>query len=410
MMNPRADWRLWNWGVTLLMLCLIAKGEPVEYIDVVETAPKAEATAAVTDAPVDEAAPLSENEAPEPKAPVDAASPAEVTAPAVVTPAATASGSDVKPAAAAVAPASAKQAVPKPVVKAPQPVKLPPESTNRSHGYYGESSFSKSQSSKDWGEWSGKTADAYKKFHDFMGDRFHIGLRTASYTLDENTKQEPGEDPHYLGSIDELVDAEDSGVLGLTLGFYPIRNFGVEYRHDKVQARAFTDSADNHPDGNFVLDGPIILAVGRLPLDQVVTAMHKVFDWPPEGEGVAYEVAARFIPYVGVGAPQMDGTFDADTWWGQGFGSPAAWEAEGRPPSTTNGHTRQIRIVGENLGTYYTYGLSVRIVDAVYIDISQSRLDAELEAEFYLDGGELRDTGTIPMGYVSSSVGIRYYF
>ena len=378
MVNPRADWRLWNWSVTLVALCVIARGEPVKYIEVVDPPTPADAPATV--APPEGSA---------------AAATTEV-------------GRAATPA--AVAPASAKPSAPKPVVKDPKPVTLPPESTSRSHGYYGESSFSKSQASTDWGEWSGKTADAYEKFHAFMGDRFHVGLRSASYTLDENTKQDPDEDPHYLGSIDELVDAENSGVLGLTLGFYPIRNFGVEYRHDKVQARAFTDSADNHPDGNFVLEGPIILAVGRLPLDQVVTAMHKVFDWPPEGEGVAYEVAARFIPYVGVGAPQMDGSFDADTWWGEGFGSPAAWEAEGRPPSTTNGHTRQIRIVGENLGTYYTYGLSVRIVDAVYIDISQSRLDAELEAEFYLDGGELRDTGTIPMGYVSSSLGIRYYF
>ena len=50
------------------------------------------------------------------------------------------------------------------------------------------------------------------------------------------------------------------------------------------------------------------------------------------------------------------------------------------------------------------------IVDAFYLDFSQSSLEAELEAEFYLFEDDLRDTGTIPMGYTSTSVGVRYYF
>jgi hypothetical protein len=245
--------------------------------------------------------------------------------------------------------------------------------------------------------------------HELLGDRIHIGLRSMSFSLDETSRV--GQNNNYLGTIDELSEVQDTSLANVTLGFYPIRNLGVEYRRDEVRAKTFTDTENNHSDGDFVVDGPIFLAIARLPLDQIVTLFNKASgNESIDHNTTAHKFASRFIPYIGIGITGLSGKFEADTWWANGYDSPESWQELGSPEGVIrNGHTREIKVTDEKVGTYFVYGISLRVIDNFYADFSFSQVSVDLTTDFSLDG-HYQYSSTIPMSYTSTSIGIRYYF
>ena len=246
--------------------------------------------------------------------------------------------------------------------------------------------------------------------HELLGDRIHIGLRSMTFSLEDTSRAGQGFDNYYLGTIDELHEIQDSSLANVTLGFYPIRNLGIEYRRDEVRARTTTDTDDNHSDGDFVVDGPVFLGIARLPLDQIVTLFNQSSVDDAYKDGATYNIARRIIPYIGIGKAGLEGEFQADTWWANGYASPAAWESLGSPEGVIrNGHTREIKVTDEDVGIYLVYGLSLRVIDNFYADFSFSQVDVDLSADYSLDGA-YQYTRTIPMSYSSTSLGIRYYF
>jgi len=256
---------------------------------------------------------------------------------------------------------------------------------------------------------SGTTVEFYRNMHEWLGDRLHIGISSMKYEFDDDlSRVGQGSENYFVGTIDELQDIQDES-YNITIGIYLNRNFGLEYRTEEVRARTFTDSENNHSDGDFVVEGRVISAVVRLPLDQVLYAVHYVFDWSYDDQGWAYDVLARFVPYVGIGFDSLHGSFDADAWWAHGYSSPASWESLGSPPDTIrNSHVRELR-VSDDIGRYELYGISVRIVDHLYVDMNWARVEAEIGVDYYLDN-QYRSSGVIPMDYVSQSVGVRYFF
>ena len=260
-------------------------------------------------------------------------------------------------------------------------------------------------------DWKSDIFSAYNRMHELLGDRLHIGLRTMTFDLDDESRVGQGYNNYYLGWIDQLRDQQDSSWGNLTLGIYPVRNFGIEYRYDKVVARTFNTTGNPHSDGNFEVDGPIFLAVARLPLDQVVTLFNKVSGKSTGNQNTTvYKIARRFIPYVGIGYADLSGSFDADTWWENGYESPESWRSLGSPEGTIyNGCTREIRVTGEDVDHYFVFGLSILIIDGFYADISYSKVDVDLTAD-YTYNRAYRYTRTIPMSYSSTSIGLRYYF
>ena len=113
---------------------------------------------------------------------------------------------------------------------------------------------------------------------------------------------------------------------------------------------------------------------------------------------------------MGFGKVALSGEFDADTWWANGYSSPESWESLGSPEGIIrNGHTREIKVTDEDVGMYFVYGISMRVIDNFYADFSFSKVDVDLSADFSLDG-VYQYSRTIPMSYTSTSLGIRYYF
>ncbi len=280
--------------------------------------------------------------------------------------------------------------------------KLPSTVISKAPGY---------SSSKSSSDWMGNIINEYNTMHELLGDRIHIGLRRMSFSLDETSRVGQDFDDYFLGTIDELHEVQDTSLANVTLGFYPIRNLGVEYRRDEVRAKTTTDTDNNHSDGDFVVDGPVFLAVARLPLDQAVTLFNMASgNDTADHDTAAHNFARRFIPYIGLGIAGLSGSFEADTWWGNGYSSPESWEALGSPEGIIrNGHTRAINVTDEDVGMYLVYGISIRIIDNFFADFSFSKVDVDLTADFVLDE-VYQYTRTIPMSYTSTSIGIRYYF
>lgn len=279
--------------------------------------------------------------------------------------------------------------------------KLPETTSNQPADYY---------TGKPKNGWTSTVAHEYKTMHELLGDRIHIGLRSMTFSLEDTSRAGQGFDNYYLGTIDELHEIQDSSLANVTLGFYPIRNLGIEYRRDEVRARTTTDTDDNHSDGDFVVDGPVFLGIARLPLDQIVTLFNQSSVDDAYKDGATYNIARRIIPYIGIGKAGLEGEFQADTWWANGYASPAAWESLGSPEGVIrNGHTREIKVTDEDVGIYLVYGLSLRVIDNFYADFSFSQVDVDLSADYSLDGA-YQYTRTIPMSYSSTSLGIRYYF
>lgn len=257
---------------------------------------------------------------------------------------------------------------------------------------------------------SDRAGQYYDKMHEWLGDRLHVGIRSTSYDfVDDLSRIGQGEENYFVGTIDEMQDIQDESWGNITLGIYLNRNLGLEYHRDEVRARAFTDSEDNHSDGDFVVDGNVFSVVARLPLDQVLHGIHYVFEWPRHDQGWEYDLLARFVPYVGIGLGNLDASFEAETWWAHGYASPESWEELGSPPDTIrNDHVREMQVSGDT-GRYERHGLSVRLVDNLYFDMNWSSVEVTLAVDYYLDG-EYRASGTIPMDYESKNVGIRYFF
>ncbi len=271
---------------------------------------------------------------------------------------------------------------------------LSPTVTNTSPEYTSKKSSS---------SWSENIVNEYKTMHELMGDRIHIGVHSMTFSLDD-TSRSPGN--HYLGTINELHEVQDSSLANITLGFYPTRNIGIEYRRDIVEARTTTATENNHSDGSFKVDGPIFLGILRLPLDQVASLFCEGWEYDPDN----HNITRRIIPYIGLGIAALSGEFNADTWWANGYSSPESWESLGSPEGEIrNGHTREIKVTSEDIGMYFVYGISLRIIDNFYADLSFSKVSVDLTSDFSLDG-VYQYTKTIPMSYTSTSIGIRYYF
>ena len=259
--------------------------------------------------------------------------------------------------------------------------------------------------------WVENVALVYGKAHDILGDHLHVGVRRMKFNFTENmSRVGMGSENYFLGSIDELVDVQDTGWGEITVGLYLNRNVGIEYRHDEVRARTYTAADNNHSDGDFVVEGSIFSAVLRLPLDQVLQGAHTAFNWPPESEGRAYDLLARLVPYVGVGVETLSGSFEAATWWGHGYSSPDSWESLGSSPTIIrNSHTRNLVVSDQDVGRYILYGIAVRVIDSLYFDVSWSSVDVDLTVDYYLDR-RYQLTRSFPMSYETTSLGIRYFF
>jgi len=249
----------------------------------------------------------------------------------------------------------------------------------------------------------------YRAAHSVLRDRLHIGVQETTYETDAELSRvgRPFEE-YFLGSIDELQIISDEKTTDFTFGVYLNRNFGVEYRSEEFAYRTFTDSTDNHSDGDIVIDGDVYVFVLRLPLDQLLWASHYLFGWPYEEEGPAYNFLAHFVPYYGIPEHNLEARFDHAAWWQLGYASPASYEALGSPNERRNGNFRFIDLSGD-IRNYELYGFCIRALDHLWVDVNYSSVDVTVSLDYSLQGVP-RDSAVIPLNYETKTVGLRYFF
>jgi len=263
---------------------------------------------------------------------------------------------------------------------------------------------------REWGvDLAADASWIYRATHSVLRDHLHIGVQKTEYEpLGSLSRVGLSFEEYFLGSIDELRLISDKESTDLTFGLYLNRNFGVEYRSEEMAYRTFTDSTDNHSDGDIVIEGDVYVFVLRLPLDQILWASHHLFGWPYDDEGPAYNFLAHFVPYYGIPEHNLEARFDHAAWWQLGYGSPASYEALGRPNERRNGNFRFIDLSGD-IRNYELYGFCIRALDHLWVDFNYSSVEVTVSLDYSLRGVP-RDSGVIELDYDTKSVGLRYFF
>ena len=217
----------------------------------------------------------------------------------------------------------------------------------------------------------------------FLTDHLEIGTRITYFRLlNENDKS-------FLGSIDHLGDSQDYNPSKVFVDWLFCPYGGLELTWDRIEAVATTSTSDNHTDGKFLLDGPILTAFARYPNKSILT------------------------PYAGVGVAYYHTDFEAQDWWAQGFASPQDFVDFGKPSTDRNNKGRAIS-TDTTAGFVATAGTAIKITKNWSADLYFRYSSINLDAHFMLttDGQVSDDKGHygIPFDNVTGGVGVKYVF
>lgn len=228
-------------------------------------------------------------------------------------------------------------------------------------------------------------AEGFQAVLDFLHGHLEIGARYLTYEL-EDTHREPTEEDAYLGFINELTLVEDNDIR-LFADILITPWVGVEITSSEIAAET-TNYNNELSDGTLEMSGMMLSIQGRYPNQ------------------------TRFTPYAGFGKADMDATFQEDTWWTLGYGSPEAWVDDGSPSTGGTPKTRSIEVTGDDT-TFFYLGLLIRLTDYLSADLYYYELDLEAKATFTdtYEGEEFdTDEGIIPMSHSTLGFGLRYVF
>jgi len=304
------------------------------------------------------------------------------------------------PAAAAPAPAAPRPAEPVVRPRPPRPARPPSEPR--------PSPFAplRRKTAEWWqqrGEWAPAVAAGARTARAFVSDHLRVGTRLTSFSLDK-TSSGAGT---FIGTINRLEEDPDRSLWNPFAGWYFTPNVGIECWTDKARAEA-SATEDGHVDGVFVVEGPVLAVMGRLPADQLLRFTHARWQWPARLDAAALEWASRIAPYMGIGRAFYDASFEHAKWWRYGYATRDDWLLLGRPDTFRHGHTRYMETSGED-GTVFMLGVSVRAYDRWSVELSWSRVSVDVAADFYMDG-RLQESANIPMTHTTTGLGISYFF
>ena len=227
-----------------------------------------------------------------------------------------------------------------------------------------------------------ETSAAAEESGPFAG-HLELGTRITHFVLVDE------DDDSFLGSIDHLGDEQDYLPYKLFADYLFNPYFGVELTYDRVEAVAKTSADDNHTDGNFVLDGPILTAFGRYPNDSICT------------------------PFAGAGVAYFQADFEAQDWWGLGYSSPADYASVGSPNEPRGGKTRELN-PDDALGFVVTAGSAFKISEHWSADLYARYMTIETDVEFLIkqNGDVIDDNGTttVPFDNFAFGAGVKYVF
>jgi opacity protein-like surface antigen len=243
---------------------------------------------------------------------------------------------------------------------------------------------------------TGRFENALDDFLEFVSGRLELGVGVNHVRLRETTRREFNNEGvftgGFLGSIDQL-HVQQRGILAPIVRLKFNENFGFQLGYRSYGART-TTFWNGHSDGSFQVNGPTLELFAKT------------------------KPIAGFSPYGAVGIAVLNGNFNHDELWHNGFSplNPDAyrgWVNAGRPAWPNGGYRRTID-VDNTTALLLTGGCMYHINDQWKIDLSVQYMKADVDANYYLSwyGENRRDQGdfTIPMSNLNATLAVVYRF
>lgn len=224
-------------------------------------------------------------------------------------------------------------------------------------------------------------------YHQAIEERLELGIKFGYFSLGHGRR--PADESRtetFLGYINEL-SAIQSSAPRLVLGYRINPYLGMQVTHDRVAARTWNFN-NRLSDGVVRMSGPILNLIARYPLTETIA------------------------PYAGLGYAPWQSSFDHDTWWTLGYGSPEAYKAAGSPPVRSENRRRLIR-VDDHSGWIIGGGVEWRIHRYWLIDAAIRRHSLLADARFYhMQQGRrhLISSGDFDLSHTMFSLGLRGIF
>ena len=232
-------------------------------------------------------------------------------------------------------------------------------------------------------DWS----DGWQAFREVIEGRLELGTRSSQFALDTDSTA-PTEEDAFLGRLYKLNAEQNAAPTKIFADFNIIEYWGVEWTWDEMAATPINFNRDVPPfgDGKVTVGGPILATYGRYP----------------------FEINPTFtvVPFVGLGYAFWKSSFDEDTWWAYGYGSPDDLAADPDPGPQPNG--RRIETADDPTGFIYL-GADLFFTRHWAAQLYYRKMDMNIDAAFYL-GDEPRDTGSFPMSSTWWAFGVKYAF
>jgi outer membrane protein W len=210
-----------------------------------------------------------------------------------------------------------------------------------------------------------------------------LGTRiTHTHLLDDSQ--------HYIGHLSELKIQQDYSPTKLFADYFFTDTWGVELTWDSLEAEAdnVQGGTEGDADGTLEMSGPILTAVGRMPLDN------------------------GWTPYAGAGFALLNGRFDTATWWKKGYSSEADWISMGRPNENRGGKRRRLS-VDDTVGYVLTGGADCALTENWAIGFYGRLLFAEADAsvqERLAHSVVKRIDGSFDVNNLALGLTVRYSF
>ena len=291
----------------------------------------------------------------------------------------------------AAAPAAAPAVPPPadPAVSAPAPAPRtsadPYSSASAAAERYAKNTRTSSSPSTGNPEWDG--------FYDrFIARRVEIGWRAAIPRLDEDHRWNARTGEGFLGTMADFDLVDHVYFTNFILQYNILPFLALSLAWDQVGAAATTHTEDHHKDGEWKEHGPTLTAVLSTP---------RIFD--------------ILQAYAEIGPHFPTATFDAETWWANGWASNSDWREFGSPSAPRNDYTRHIDAKADSSVTLaWGLGLKLFLNENFAIDAAYRHIDADIDAHYTtrIKGRLHGDNGryTVPLSYSEFCVGLRWAF
>ncbi len=200
------------------------------------------------------------------------------------------------------------------------------------------------------------------------GAVLEIGLRSSHFEVLDSTRG--GSDPHFLGSIDNLIEQQDyMPVPYMNVRFGAHWALGLGYDDFDVKTWSLPDGAGEigHTDGTIEIAGPTLSVQWRYPNE------------------------SRYTPFAEASLLIYRAFFDALPEWRDARGD-------------KNSHILEL---DDDNGYRLGIGCDIRLAEDWALVLTWERTFLEVDVAYYLYG-RVRERGTFPLDQTRCGIGVKY--